>query len=91
MPKYAKKRDDNEPEIVRTLRGLGVEVHKLNEEDIPDLMVGFRGQWFLLEVKGKGKPLKKGQKDFYDQAEGPVAVVRTSEEALEAIGALRES
>jgi len=88
MPRYAAKRDDNEQEIVDTLKDLGVEVHRLNEENIPDLLVGFRGTWYTLEVKGEGKPLRPGQQEFFNNVEAPAFVVRTSERALQAIGAM---
>lgn len=62
----------------------------------PDLLVGFRSQTFLLEVKSplgkKGgsskKMLRKTQRNFVATWHGhPVAVVRSLDEALEAIGA----
>jgi len=90
MPKYAQKRDDNEREIIQALEAVGAQVWQLNETDIPDLLVGFRRQWFLLEVKGQQGKLQPGQKQFFEEVMGPAAVVRTQDEALEAIGAFKE-
>ncbi|MBV8760125.1 MAG: hypothetical protein JO257_22730 [Deltaproteobacteria bacterium] len=48
---YARMRDGNEPGIVDALRSVGATVCRLNESGIPDLLVGFRGGMYLLEVK----------------------------------------
>lgn len=47
----AARRDGNEPEIVAALRAAGASVSALNGDGIPDLLVGYRGETFLLEVK----------------------------------------
>lgn len=52
---YAKNRDANEPEIVKALEGVGATVQRLSECGLPDLLVGYRGATFLLEVKREGK------------------------------------
>jgi hypothetical protein len=52
-----------------------------------DLLVGFRGANYLLEVKtAKGK-LRASQEAFVRRWKGQVHVVRTVEDALAAIGA----
>jgi hypothetical protein len=70
-------------------------VWRLSEPSLPDLLVGFRKRWFLLEVKralgvkGGGSRAKKtpAQEKFFAVAEKfPVALVRSPEEALAAIG-----
>jgi len=86
-PKYAKKRDDAEPDIVDALKRVGAQVHKINEKSIPDLLVGFRRQWFLLEVKTGNRKPDQGQVDFLESAYGPAALVRSVDEALRVIGA----
>ena len=51
--------------------------------DIPDLLVGYRGRWLLLEVKMPGGALEAGQELFHGacQALGlPCEVVRTVED-----------
>lgn len=53
-----------------------------------DLLVGFRGANYLLEVKtAKGK-LRASQERFLDRWKGQAVVVRTMDEALKAIGAI---
>lgn len=49
--KWAKARDQNEPGIVEALRSVGASVTKLGDTGVPDLLVGFRGGTWLLEVK----------------------------------------
>jgi len=90
MPKYAKKRDDNEREIIDALEAVGAQVWQHHEEGFPDLSVAFRGEWTMMEVKGINGELTPGQREFFDNVEASAAVVRTQDEALEAIGALRE-
>lgn len=47
---HAKRRDDNEPEIVAALEKIpGVSVYRL--DDPADLLVGYRNVCFLFEVK----------------------------------------
>lgn len=57
--RFARQRDANEPAIVRALQAVGASVSKQNEKGAPDLLVGFRGETFLLEVKratASGRP-----------------------------------
>lgn len=82
------KRDTAEKGIVKALRGVGASVDFINAENIPDLIVGFRGVNYLIEVKtGKAK-LKQGQADWHDEWIGQCAVARTPNEALRIIGAI---
>lgn len=93
----ALRRDSNEPLVVEALRAVGALVFRLNERDLPDLLVGYRGQWLLIEIKGaagpkggtKGRRLLPGQQAFHDQVRLrglPVHVVRTVPGVLAAIG-----
>ena len=84
-PRYGTPRDANEPEIVEALRAVGASV--LLIDDI-DLIVGFRGVNYLLEVKtAKGK-LNKKQEKFFRGWVGQVNIVRTAIQALGLIGAI---
>lgn len=47
----AKRRDTNEPEVVNALVAAGAVVTRLDGDGVPDLLVGFKGKSFLLEVK----------------------------------------
>ena len=84
------KPDGNQAEIVEAYRGVGASVLSLAGlgDDAPDLLVGFRLN-YLVEVKnpdGRDR-LSDGQKVFHATWRGwPVAVVRTTEEALDVIG-----
>ncbi len=48
----ASKRDANEGPIVEALRAVGAAVTFLSVTGCPDLLVGYQGRTFLLEVKG---------------------------------------
>lgn len=91
----AKRRDPNEAAIVAALRKAGATVTPLH---VPvDLLVGYRGKNYLLEVKrppGKsggtsesGQRLNPNQRKFFDEWAGQVRVVTSASEALLAIGA----
>ena len=75
------KRDANEKEIVHALESIGCQVHRLNQPI--DLLVGYRGQTHLMEVKtAKGK-LEKSQQEFFRTWNGQApAIVHTAEEAI---------
>lgn len=86
------RKDDNQNEIVDGLRAVGVKVHILNQKDIPDLLVGYRFNLYLMEVKdGKRKPserrLRPGQQAFADGWVGyPICKVESLEEAFQTLG-----
>lgn len=93
-------RDASEPAIIKALRAVGASVWPISGKDVPDLLVGFKGQTWLLECKSRLSNTKKdgytrktttkvseGQQAFQDSWRGgPVRVVHTPEEALYAIG-----
>ncbi len=89
------KIDANQPDIVARLRELGASVQPLHAvgKGCPDLLVGFRGRNFLLEVKnldGKrllnGKPeLTPDQKDWFDKWRGKAVVVENEAQAVDAL------
>ena len=90
----AAKVDENQSEIVAALRQLGCSVQLLHSVGAgwPDLMIGWRGEPFLLEIKdGKKPPSARKKTDaqviWHDAWRGkPVAVVCNIREALDAIG-----
>ena len=88
--KYARKRDENELGIVLALEMVGATVVQLDKP--VDLLVGFRGIDFQMEVKN-GKQPKSWQRITPDQAEHiqawqgrEVAVVTSIDHALKVIG-----
>lgn len=55
LPRYAARRDDNEPELIQLARQIGAEFEKIGPLD---WWCGFRGRWVPLEIKnpdGKNK------------------------------------
>lgn len=91
----AAKVDDNQAEIVDALRTVGASVQSLAAVGVgvPDLLVGFRLNTYLLEVKdGKKPPSKRELTEdqilwHIDWTGGPCVVVTSVGEALAAIGA----
>lgn len=88
---YAKRRDMNEPTIVGALEAIGASVQRL---DSPlDLLVGWRGTNYLVEVKDghkrpSARPLTDDEKFFIATWRGSALVVRCTAEALCAIQAI---
>ncbi len=87
MPQYAKRRDENEPDIIEALRRAGCDVLLANDVD---LIVGSRGSTFILEVKhpkraseSRIRPIQKALRDGW---KGQYAIVTTPEQALAAVG-----
>jgi Holliday junction resolvase len=81
------KVDANQAEIVKALRKAGYAVQSLANigAGCPDLMVGCARGNFLLEIKdGKGK-LTEDQVTWHRMWPAPVHLVRTIEEALDAV------
>ena len=84
--------DENQSDIVAALRAIGATVRVISQGDgIPDLLVGFRGQTFLLEVKDGKKPpsarkLTPAEQKFFDEWRGgSLAIVNTVDEAIAAV------
>lgn len=92
--RYARRVDSTQREIVETLEAVcGVSgVQKIDpvggaQAGVPDLLVGFRGVNYLIEVKSPGGSLSVKQEEWHDAWPGArVAVVSTPAEALAAIG-----
>jgi hypothetical protein len=92
------RRDANEPVIQTALERAGATVEQLpTGQGMPDLLCGYKGINYLLEVKlnpVKGEvfashcSLNKKQRDWHSGWKGQKCIVRTPEEALQAIGAI---
>lgn len=91
------RRDENEPPIVKALRQAGATVHQLSGKGIPDLLVGFRDQTYLMEIKAplgpKGGSSHRNLSDDEDEffrkwRGGSLRVIRTIPEALRVVGAI---
>ena len=82
----AAKRDANETEIIKALRQIGATVQPISENDTPDLLVGYQGINYLMEVKtAKGK-LRTGQIEWHDNWRGQTSVVRSVDDAFAILG-----
>ena len=82
---YAKKIDNLQREVVNALRKIGASVTILSGvgKGVPDLLVGFRGVNFLIEVKSrKTAKLTPDQVEFFHTWMGQVAVIYSVEEAI---------
>jgi hypothetical protein len=90
--------DGNAASIVSALRAVGASVELIaspvRRAGIPDLLIGFRGRNWLLEVKrpasgprgGGAGVLSEDQRAFIATWRGSVAVVTSVVEALRAVG-----
>jgi hypothetical protein len=87
----AAKVDDNQAAIVDLLRAVGATVESLARvgNGVPDLLVGFRGVNWLLEVKAPKGALTDDQAGWHPLWRGQVAIVRSADEALKVIGATK--
>lgn len=88
MPRRAAKVDRNQAPIVEMLRQVGASVEPLHAvgRGVPDLLVGYRGRTYLLEVKTDRGDLTDDQRAWHGRWRGHLAVIRTADEALKAIG-----
>jgi hypothetical protein len=90
----AGRTDANQTRIVNALRDVGASVAITSGagDGLPDLLVGFRGDTFLLEIKDGDKPpskrkLTRDEQWFVDHWTGrPVVIVTDEAEALRALG-----
>ncbi len=87
----AAKKDDNHASVVQALRQVGAFVQDLGGvgQGCPDLLVGFRGAWHLLEVKDGSKVpsarrLTPAEVEFVVglRNRAPVHVVESPEQAV---------
>jgi hypothetical protein len=87
--RYAARVDKNQEKIVATLRNAGAYVWIIG---LPvDLLVGYKGKTFLVEVKdGPKKRLTALQDDFFNNWSGSTLVrVNGCDAALQMIGVLK--
>jgi len=84
----AAKVDVNQTEIVNYLRSIGASVAITSTigKGFPDLVVGWKGRNYLIEVKqAKGK-LTEDQYNFAGHWKGQIAVVRCVNDACDLLG-----
>ena len=92
MGRRAAKVDDNQAEVVKDLRKLGVTVQHLHTVGMgcPDILCGYRGRNFLVEIKDGAKvpsarKLTLMEERWHEQWRGQVMIGETAEEIFAAI------
>jgi len=87
--RYSAKRDDNEQDIVDALEACGATVQRLDAKGVPDLLVGYRNQNLLMEVKINGlrkeAMLTHRQKEWLSKWNGQWTIVSTPNEAMKVL------
>lgn len=87
LNRYAKRRDDNEAEIVSALRDIpGCKVELLDKPC--DLLVGFQAKNILLEIKMPGRENRsdqRKQREWRETWPGQIRVVTSVDEALDCV------
>lgn len=88
MSRYARRADANQSEIVAALRAAGATVQHLHTvgAGCPDILVGYQGRNYLIEIKTEDGTLTDAQVEFIGEWRGHVDVATTPEQALGAIG-----
>ena len=87
LARTAARVDVNQPEIVRRLRQVGASVQILSRvgDGCPDLVVGYQGRNFLMEVKDEGKGLNAKQIIWFGKWNGQKDIVRNFDEAFKVL------
>lgn len=86
------KRDAIQGAVVEAFRDCGLSVYDAAHagKDFPDLVVGWAGKTWLVELKTGKAPLTPGQVEFARQWRGsPVVVLRSVTEAMDWACAIR--
>ncbi len=84
----AARRDANEQDIVKAMRAEGAYVKVINDEGLFDLLVSYRGDTLMIEVKDGAKPpsarrLTDAEQKFHDEWPGAdLYIVNSVEEAI---------
>ena len=85
MPKRV---DANQPEIVQALRDIGATVQHLHMvgKGCPDILVGFRGNNWLFEIKTKAGKLTPDETTWHNEWKGRVITIKDSRMAIDLMG-----
>ena len=88
MNQYAHRTDANQSIIIEALQKAGYQVINLSRaaDGVPDLLVVSKANAIiLLEVKSTHGDLTQRELEFFENFRGPLHIVRTPEEAIEAM------
>lgn len=79
--------DNNQKEIVGAFRKLGCSVQHLHRvgEGVPDLLVGFRGGNYLVEVKSTKGKITDEQLRWFANWSTKVYIIRTIDDAVDLV------
>lgn len=85
----AKRVDANQKLIVDTFRAIGatVQIISMVGKGCPDIIVGYQGVNYLIEIKDGKKPpsgqkLTEHEQKFHDSWKGHVCLIRSCDEAI---------
>jgi len=84
----AARRDAGEQDIIKAMREAGAYVRAINDEGLFDLLVSYRGETLMIEVKDGSKPpsarrLTDAEQKFHDEWPGSdLYIVNSVEEAI---------
>lgn len=81
-----KRVDENQAELVGLLRRLGASVLVLSSvgKGCPDILIGLKGNNYLLEIKSNMKSkLTEHEQKFFDTWNGQVAIVRSDTDVID--------
>jgi hypothetical protein len=86
----AKRTDKNQAEIIEGLRAIGATVQDLSQlgKGTPDLLCGYKGRNYLIEVKNcedRAPRLTHCEEEWIRGWKGQVAVITSVEDAIEVI------
>lgn len=85
--------DGNHLEICHTLRKCGVSIRSTASlgDGFPDVVAGFRGFNYLIEIKNGAKKwnLSKDQVVFHDEWQGQIVIIDSIESAIEWMNGFR--
>lgn len=83
----AKRTDSNQAEIVRMLRDFGASVTDLHEvgHGCPDIIVGYGGVTYPMEIKSAGGQLTEDEYNWQQNWRGNYHIIHNIEEALQVL------
>jgi hypothetical protein len=84
MPKYAARIDTTHEEIVTCLRliNAGVQSMATIGKGCPDLLISYRGKWYVAEVKSGTKDFESDQLAWQERHKAPVLRFNSAGDAM---------
>ena len=76
--RHKNRRDANEADLIAELRAHGFSVYMMDQP--LDLLVGYAGRTYLVEIKTPEGKLTEAQREFLDGWRGDATVLRTSDD-----------